>query len=443
MVAVCWGAVALLLAVTAQGDELLDPIVLTPPGGDDVTIRFGGQVRQQYEAFVNPDFGASPEDDGGYWLQRYVLDARVTAGDAVTFFFQLYSAPAADRTTGGGPFDEDPLRVQQAYVTLVLDGSDASSTTQPDGGASTLSVGRQELRFGTQRLISNRAGPNVRRAFDAVRVTVPREAWVFDALLARPVEVDPEPLRDWGDGDEALWGLYATRDADVGNAGGSVFDLYYLGFYNADAVFDTVAGQEVRHTLGARARGVVHGLAVEAEAAVQLGSIDGDAIFAYTLALDATAAMGRPTDAVGLRFSLASGDHDADDDQLNTFNPLYPRGSYFGESAIVGPYNLIHLQPYVETELLPGLTLEAGWSVFWRLSEDDGFYNPGGGVIRSGLSIDDRFIGSELSLVVSYPLHPNAEVSAGYARFFAGDFIEATGESQDVDFFQATVELNF
>ena len=67
-----------------------------------------------------------------------------------------------------------------------------------------LRIGRQEVTFGSQRLVSRRAGPNVRRSFDAARATGTSGGWTLDLLLARPVEVDAQPLRDWGEDDEAL-----------------------------------------------------------------------------------------------------------------------------------------------------------------------------------------------------------------------------------------------
>ena len=40
---------------------------------------------------------------------------------------------------------------------------------------------------------------------------------------------------------------------------------------------------------------------------------------------------------------IASGDRDPDYADLQTFNPLFPRGSYFNESALIGPDNFVDL----------------------------------------------------------------------------------------------------
>ncbi len=42
---------------------------------------------------------------------------------------------------------------------------------------------------------------------------------------------------------------------------------------------------------------------------------------------------------------VISGDSDPDDGELGTFNPLFPRGKYFGALSPVGPRNLIDVKP--------------------------------------------------------------------------------------------------
>jgi Alginate export len=39
-----------------------------------------------------------------------------------------------------------------------------------------------------------------------------------------------------------------------------------------------------------------------------------------------------------LRANVISGDHNANDANLQTFNPLFPKGKYFGEFTPGGPY---------------------------------------------------------------------------------------------------------
>jgi len=67
-------------------------------------------------------------------------------------------------------------------------------------------VGRQELQFGSSRLVSVR-DLNVRQSFDAVRGTVARAAWRLDGFASWPVTTRPNALDDATDGARRLWGV--------------------------------------------------------------------------------------------------------------------------------------------------------------------------------------------------------------------------------------------
>jgi len=77
------------------------------------------------------------------------------------FFGQLKSNLESGRTGGPRPTDRDELDVHQGFVDL-------APPPDPQYGL-TLRTGRQELAYGSQRIISVREGPNVRQSFDAVR----------------------------------------------------------------------------------------------------------------------------------------------------------------------------------------------------------------------------------------------------------------------------------
>src|SRR5437588_4828876 len=53
-----------------------DPIKFVPFSADRcIFLSLGGEARETYERFHNTSFGLSPQDSGGYLLQRYLLDA--------------------------------------------------------------------------------------------------------------------------------------------------------------------------------------------------------------------------------------------------------------------------------------------------------------------------------------------------------------------------------
>src|SRR5262249_15127232 len=52
-------------------------------------ISLGGEARIRYEYYSEFAFGAGPQDDNGYLLQRYLLHADFHLGPRVRFFVQL------------------------------------------------------------------------------------------------------------------------------------------------------------------------------------------------------------------------------------------------------------------------------------------------------------------------------------------------------------------
>ena len=100
----------------------------------------------------------------------------------------------------------------------------------------------------------------------------------------------------------------------------------------------------------------------------------------YRLHASAVAVAAPPA----VRADVNSGDRDPGSRDLQTFNALFPRASYFGEIAILGPANLLDFHPYVELHPSDSLTITLEADSFWRQSDRDGVYSPAGALLRSG-----------------------------------------------------------
>src|SRR4026208_480314 len=97
------------------------------------------------------------------------VDARVWRG--LRAYVELKSGIEVGRAGGPRPPDEDHLDLHQGFVDLSF-------------GPVTARVGRQELAFGSQRLVSVREGPNMRQTFDGGTVEVNRGRWRVDGFGA-------------------------------------------------------------------------------------------------------------------------------------------------------------------------------------------------------------------------------------------------------------------
>ena len=52
-------------------------------------------------------------------------------------------------------------------------------------------------------------------------------------------------------------------------------------------------------------------------------------------------------------------------------------------------------------------------------------------------------MGSEIDLLLTWQIERHTQAYFGYSHFFAGDFIEDTGPSDDIDFAYAAVQYTF
>jgi len=128
---------------------------------------------------------------------------------------------------------------------------------------------------------------------------------------------------------------------------------------------------------------------------------------------------------------------------LQSFNPLFPRGSYFGESAIIGPINHMDLHPSVDLHPTASLTISTSWVFFWRESVSDGVYDVGTNLVRSGSGSDARYVGSQPTLTVSWTPNRHTTLVLDLERFQAGSFLEQTGTADNVGFVASWVEVAF
>jgi hypothetical protein len=417
-------------------DNLLGDIKFIPLDQDEwAFLSLGGEVRQRYEYTHDPLFGADPQDEAGVWLQRFTLHGDLHLGPHLRVFGQLSSAIELGREDGPSPVDENELALQNAFVDLNL-------PLGPDVDL-TLRGGRLELQLGSGRLVDVREGPNVRRTFDAARAIFALPGWRIDPLAARPRRPLPGVFDDEANDDQALWGVYAA--SDEGRLPLGAIGLDYLGFDDDAASFAQGTERERRHSIGARFHGQEGGWGWNWEAIYQLGRFgDGD-ISAWTIASETafTFENGPWRPRVALSANIASGDGDPADADLGTFNPLFPRGNYFSEAAVLGPRNFFNFHPFVTVGPTEAWSLTADMNFFWRLDTDDGVYAPAGQLIRGPSGSTERYVGSAVSLTSEYTLIENLSVTAIYTHFFAGDFIRATGPSEDIDFLELTMQLKF
>lgn len=397
-------------------------------------LSLGGEARERYEYFNHPNWGKDPQDSG-YFLQRYFLHGDLRMGENMRIFSQFQSSLENGRKGGPRPTDRDELDLHQAFLDLKLELTGTATLT--------LRSGRQEMIYGSQRIVSVREGPNVRQSFDGFRLMYRTGEFRIDGFAAKPVQTNRYAFDDGTDNARALWGAYAVLPFPLLPKGN--IDLYYMGIYRGKAGFDQGAARETRHSVGTRLWRTAAPLDYNFEALYQWGSFGTGTIQAWTVASDTGYTLSslplRPR--FGLRADIASGDDDPTNHDLQTFNPLFPKGAYFSEAGLIGPANFMDLNPCLDLHPTDHLTLIFDWDFFWRESTRDGLYNNAVVLIRSGRTSAAAYIGSMSQGQLLWDLGRHLSFVAIYGHFFAGRFLKESGPGNDVDYLTTWLTYKF
>lgn len=397
-------------------------------------LSFGMELRFRTEMYWNFNWGEVARDS--YEWYRALPYADLHLGSNVRLFGQLIGA----WSTGG----ETPVSGVEDTGFELLQGF-AEFKVPLDGGADImLRGGRQILSYGSERLIGARWGPNVPRSFDAGLSSLLAPPWRVDAFYARPVHNRIGSFNDSFDQNKSLWSVYATRSLrEISPVSG--IDLYYIGYWNAEAEFEQGIGNELRHTLGSRLFGGKDGWDWNFEAAFQFGQFNAESISAWSVASDTgyTFLQMPFTPRIGLKANIISGDSSPDSPVLGTFNPMFPKGNYFGTIGLIGPYNLINVHPSLSLRLSEQWTLQGAAVLYWRESLGDGLYNAAGNLVRPASGSPARYIGTQADVALAWEPRRWLSLGATYSLFLPGPFIAETGPSQTVHFIALEALIRF
>lgn len=397
-------------------------------------LSFGGDVRYQYLYFKNEDWGDLPKDDDGFTLTRWLAHMDLHLHSQVRVFAELQSAFANSRVPSAPPIEDNPLDLHQAFV-------DWSSVNTP-GLNMTIRVGRQEIMFGSQRLVSVRDAPNARQSFDGIRVMVDRYQNHLNIFYTNYVKGKSGIFDDSSNGDHKFYGAYFSRYRVplLRN-----IDAYYVGFENAHAMLDDGAGDERRHTFGMRIWDMQKAWKYDLEGIYQTGTLEQKTISAWSVSLISSYMFSqtRLKPEIGVKTELISGNKKYTDTKTETVNPLFPQGAYFGLGAKIGPSNLMDIHPAISITMKSNVRLSMDYAAIWRYSLNDGIYRGNMSMIYSGQQGTSRYIGGQLSGTVVYPANKFILLVCGFSSFDAQAYLKEAGTGEDILFGFASAQLKF
>jgi hypothetical protein len=381
---------------------------------EDVTWSFSGEARFRPEWRDDADLDAGADDDRRQGFMRLRLAVGAEWKGRLRLFFQAQDS----RVAGEEPATASSTRnldLHQGFLDVGLTA----------GGTVRVRIGRQEIRYGDERLIGAFGWDNVGRSFDGARLRAQRGRATVDGFVAREAdETDPSSGATTG---SDLYGVYAQW----ARRPGAEYEAYWLGWGSRlEAAGDqpSTSGTSRVHVLGARVkdrRGRLDGLL---EAAAERGRVAGDDLAARAAAVQAGWSFGSGTTVrLFAGYDYATGEEDPADGERREFFNFFPTNHpHYGYMDYQGWRNL--RSPHAGIAVVRGRHTAQAKAHRFDLDEPRGPWKSAGGQVlgHDPAGTSGRRVGSEIDLTWRYAWSGRAVVEGGYSRFRPGEFARST-----------------
>ncbi|MDE3167340.1 MAG: alginate export family protein [Acidobacteriota bacterium] len=370
-------------------------------------LKFSGEFRTRVEGRTG--FNYQPGDNDGYGLFRNRFNLELLPTDWLDFFAQAQDsrAPGLDQGRPATIY-RDPLDLRQAYVRIGR-----------AEGLVKLTVGRQLLSYGAQRLIGPLDWTNTSRSWDAVKLEIGTPDAKLDLFASSVVVIDPTGLDHHHDGVN-IHGAYGSFQHIAPHG---VVDTYLL--WKTGHLSIWTGGFRVAVMPGTPG---MHGFDYQAEYAKQWGTIDrvdhsaqaGYAIGGYTIARRFW------TPHVSVEYSHASGDPNPGSGTHRTFDQLLPTNHlFYGITDPVGWQNMSMQRAGFDVKPHKRLQVNTDYRGLWLASAHDALYTVAGTVaVKPRAGNTARHIGDEIDVSAVWTVSPQWKLGGGAGHLAAGSFLK-------------------
>lgn len=465
------------------------------------SLKIGGETRVRFEDNSNFDFDDSNGDGKEFTLLRTRLNFDAQVNDHLQGFLEFQDnrlfgeeadAPAATEFSAGAPLtlagtgggtvgNLNRVDILQSFIDASLFERESDELS-----SSNLSfrIGRWQLNYGGENLISPLDWSNQGRAWDGIRMKYEQKSWKMpfwvDVFATQLDEDFVDSERGGEDEDKIFTGIYGHVDWQKGHEiepyllyrrskGPKSVGIDDTGspIFGPSPKPDGVQGatgrtNEERTTIGLRVHGKIAsitGLKYTGEFASQFGTINGDGMENLNIE-DAFGGYAELTygkedwtwkPEIGYVFSFASGDDDPNDGDSETFDQIYPLAhAYLGFIDFQGWQNVVSHKFGLSVKPLKKMLAKVDFHFFELDNENDAWYGVGGGpnggftaAANSAVDADDE-IGQEVDVTLKYQFFDRLNTALGYSHFFAGDMIDdVTGNDDGADWLYLMTSIKF
>ncbi len=394
-------------------------------------LDIGGEYRARYHHEHNfRGLGLTGNDDD-FLLHRTRLYANLQVGERLRFYAEYLDAESNYENFTPRAIEVDRSDMLNLFGDAVLFDCDCH-------GKLVGRLGRQELLYGDQRLISPLDWANTRRTFDGAKLMWAHDDWKVDGFWTKPVIVDPHNF-DLPDDDQQFYGAYSTYSGVKDH----IFDFFWIGYQSERALFPGTQPFQFQ-TAGSRWAANWGGWQTIAEGAYQFGNDTASDHSAGFFTLGA----GHKWDnhcwkpEVWAYYDWASGDAA----RGNGFNQLFPLAhKYLGFMDLFARTNIEDINFTVAASPHQKLKALFWYHIFFLEDAEDVPYSINGRpfVATPG---GDPYLGQEIDLLFTYNFTPRTEILFGYSHFFTGDWYRtnpAAPFAGDADFFYTHFSQKF
>ncbi|WP_425619252.1 alginate export family protein [Anatilimnocola sp. NA78] len=400
------------------------------PLGCDSMLDIGGQYRARYQHENNiRGLGLTGNDDD-FLLHRTRLFANLKIGDRLRFYGEYIDAESNHEN-----FPQRAIEVNRSDMLNLF--VDYKLYENCCGGSLTGRVGRQELLYGSERLISPLDWANTRRTFEGIKFMWTDADWNLDVFFTEPVAVHPIRFDSAIDEQEFFggWATYkAIKDQTI--------DLYALQFNNS------LGFNNFQYTtMGGRWLGTECDWLWELEGGIQFGQNTAgnahDAAF-WTVGYGKKWSEHCWKPQVMAYYDWAEGGDVRGAGQ--GFNHLFPLAhkylgfmDLFGRSNIETPNVQFTCQPHEKWKVL------VWYYYFFLQNANDTPYNVNMTPFNPANAPASRDLGHELDITATYAINARMDLLFGYSHFWAGQYYANTppGFSSNANFFYMQYQWNF
>lgn len=381
-------------------------------------LKFSGEFRTRVEGRTG--FGFQPDNNDGYGLFRTRINVDITPASWIEIFAQGQDAHALG-LDAGRPLAtfENPFDLRQAYVRL----GKAKSIVK-------LTVGRQLLNYGAQRVIGPLDWTNTSRTFDAVKLEIGNATAKVDLFASSMVVVNPAGALDHSVAGHNLHGVYGSFSKIVPK---SVFEPYVLWKTGGLSIYS--AGVRLAAAPGTAGLG---GFDYQVETIRQWGHVGA----LDRKAFSGTAMLGKSIPTLpwkaraSAEYSMASGDRNPSDKTSGTFDQLYPTNHlFYGVLDIIGWQNMRQMRIGADAKPHQRLQMAVDYRWDWLDSARDSLYDATGKVsVKPKAGNTARDVGREIDFTGLWSASAQWKIGAGIGHLFPGSFLKLNSAGSSMTF---------